>query len=216
MTLEGFRRRKVATVPSIISLADCEPKRDPWREPTGNVVSPVVCVNAAGKVGPRFPSRGTIHLQKFLEITSRAKAQWKRRRAERQDERTTEDRRRVRREDGKGERERERDERGEETRERDKAWNCFWYPQNRDHSGKSWRRPKPSLRELPVFERYINKLRFVFGKVQVVFDYDAIVRARVIDEETRGKRSEEGYQKRRRFATEDVPWIKKRESTSSS
>lgn len=46
----------------------------------GNVVSPVVCVNAAGKVGRRFPSRGTIHLQKFLEITSRAKAQWRRRR----------------------------------------------------------------------------------------------------------------------------------------
>lgn len=52
----------------------------------GNVVSPVVCVNAAGKVDPRFPSRGTIHLQKFLEITSRAKAQWRSRRAGRKND----------------------------------------------------------------------------------------------------------------------------------
>lgn len=27
-----------------------------------------------------------------------------------------------------------------------------------------------------VFERYINKLRFVFGEVEVVFDYNTIVR----------------------------------------
>lgn len=169
--------QKVATVLSIISLTDCEPKREPWRGPTGNVVSPVVCVNAAGKVGPRFPSRGTIHLQKFLEITSRAKAQWKRRRAGRQDERRVVDRRQAWRENGEREREREmgRERGGAREINHGIAFDIRRIGTTAVNLGAD--RNLRSENSVPVFERYINKLRFVFGKVEVVFDYDAIVRA---------------------------------------
>lgn len=40
---------------------------------------------------------------------------------------------------------------------------------------------------VPLFERYINKLRFVFDEVKVVFSYGAIARAR--DRWAGGKKS---------------------------
>lgn len=109
------RRGKSRDCPRVLLLSLIVSRRAAARI-DANVVSPVVCVNAASKVSPRFPSRGTIHLQKFLEITSRAKAQWRRRRAGRYGtkERHGESARRGRFERKQWEKQREKDNEGKE------------------------------------------------------------------------------------------------------